>query len=112
MSRQGLMDDSGYDFFDVSDCANYESCREDAYNDGYTKGRTDALNIDMEKPMHFTDEQKAWVKNYIIINAKRQRADAIDEFVNECVKFEDLTFDREHIRRIKLIAEQLKEQNK
>lgn len=35
MSRQGLMDDCGYDFFDVSDCANYENCREDAYNDGY-----------------------------------------------------------------------------
>lgn len=35
MSRQGLMDDSGYDFFDASDCSNYESCREEAYNDGY-----------------------------------------------------------------------------
>lgn len=46
------------------------------------KVRADALNIDMEKPMHFTDEQKAWVKNYIIINAKRQRADAI----NECIE--------------------------
>lgn len=45
------------------------------------KVRADALNIDMEKPMHFTDEQKAWVKNYIIINAKRQRADAIDECI-------------------------------
>lgn len=43
MSRQGLMDDSGYDFFDVSDCANYESCREDAYNDGYEKGKADGI---------------------------------------------------------------------
>lgn len=43
MARQGLMDDAGYDFFDVSDCANYESCREDAYNDGYEKGRADAI---------------------------------------------------------------------
>lgn len=51
----------------------------------WRKGREDALNIDMEKPMHFTDEQKAWVKNYIIINAKRQRADAIDEFVEDII---------------------------
>ena len=35
--------------------------------------------------------------------------DAIDEFVKECVKFEDLTFDKGHIHRIKMIAEQLKE---
>ena len=45
MARQGLMDDSGYDFFDVSDCSNYESCREDAFNDGYEKGRAD-MKID------------------------------------------------------------------
>lgn len=44
MARQGLMDDSGYDFFDVSDCSNYESCREDAYNDGYEKGKSDMLD--------------------------------------------------------------------
>ena len=49
MARQGLMDDSGYDFFDVSDCANYESCREDAYNDGYEKGRADAIDEFEEK---------------------------------------------------------------
>lgn len=36
MARQGLMDDSGYDFFDASDCSNYESCTEEAYNDGYS----------------------------------------------------------------------------
>ena len=39
---------------------------------------------------------------------KKGRADAIDEFVNECVKFEDLTFNKEHIQIIKMIAEQLK----
>ena len=38
------------------------------------------------------------------------RADAIDEFVNECIEYEDLTFENEHIERIKKIAEQLKEQ--
>jgi len=43
MARQGLMDDSGYDFFDAGDCANYESCREEAFNDGYQQGKTDTL---------------------------------------------------------------------
>lgn len=43
MSRQGLMDDSGYDFFDVSDCANYESCREEAYEQGRAYGRKEAI---------------------------------------------------------------------
>ena len=40
---------------------------------------------------------------------QQSRIDAIDEFVKECVKFEDLTFDEGHIHRIKMIAEQLKE---
>lgn len=51
----------------------------------YQLRRADALNIDMEKPMHFTNEQKNWIKKYIIINAKRQRADAIDKY-NEKIK--------------------------
>lgn len=50
----------------------------------YEQGRADALNIDMDEPMHFTDKQKAWIKNYIIINAKRQRAEVVDEFVRRC----------------------------
>ena len=48
--------------------------------DSYEKGRADALNIDMDKPMHFTDEQKAWVKKYISINGERQRVDGAREF--------------------------------
>lgn len=58
MARQGLMDDAGYDFFDVSDCANYESCREDAYNDGYEKGRADMLDkiIQAEKNKYYCVE--------------------------------------------------------
>lgn len=40
---------------------------------------------------------------------KKGKADGIDEFVKECVEFEDLTFNKEHIQRIKMIAEQLKE---
>lgn len=28
--------------------------------------------------MHFTPEQKAWVKKYLSINGERQRADAIE----------------------------------
>ena len=38
------------------------------------------------------------------------RSDAIDEFVKECCEYEDLTFDKYAIQRIKSIAEQLKEQ--
>ena len=39
-------------------------------------------SIELEKPMHFTAEQTAWIKKFISINAIRQRADAIEE----CVK--------------------------
>lgn len=60
------------------------------------KGKTDALSIDMEKPMHFTDEQKAWIKQYIIINAKRQRADVIDEFAKEFHKYIGFNKDINH----------------
>ena len=70
MSRQGLMDDSGYDFFDVSDCANYESCREEAYNDGYEKGRADQK----EEDNAFFNFEGAWE-----LEKKKVRADAIDE---------------------------------
>lgn len=55
--------------------------------------RADALDIDMDEPMHFTDKQKAWIKNYIVINAKRQRADAIEE-VDRIIQFvKDNSFD-------------------
>lgn len=38
------------------------------------------LDLDLYTPMHFTPEQKAWIKKYIAINGERQRADTIDEF--------------------------------
>lgn len=40
----------------------------------------DALNIDLDTPMHFTNEQKAWVKKYLSINGERQRVDGAREF--------------------------------
>lgn len=40
----------------------------------------DALNIDLDTPMHFTPEQKAWVKKYIAINGERQRVEGAREF--------------------------------
>ena len=43
----------------------------------------EAPYVDLDTPMHFTPEQKAWVKKYIAINAERQRADAIDEALYE-----------------------------
>ena len=55
-----------------------EDTRE--YSADYYKGYADALDIDMDKPMHFTDEQKAWVKKYLSINGERQRADGAREF--------------------------------
>lgn len=84
------------------------------YDRGYQQGIADALSIDMDKPMHFTDEQKAWIKNYIIINAKRQRADAIEDVWN---KANEHSFtDALGIRGVDLsvlenILEQLKQQN-
>lgn len=62
----------------------------------YQQGRADALDIDMDKPMHFTPEQKAWVKKYISINGERQRADGAREFAellkkkfNEFIDYDD-----------------------
>lgn len=87
--------------------------------DAYYKGQADALNIDMEKPMCFTDEQKAWIKNYVIINAKRQRAEAIDDFVRE-IKSADYVGEEDYLLQdcdavlidtVEYIAEKLKEQN-
>ena len=40
---------------------------------------------------------------------KQIREKAIDDFVNECICYEHLTFEQEHIERIQEIAEQLKE---
>ena len=38
------------------------------------------LDLDIYTPMHFTPEQKAWIKKYIAINGERQRADGAREF--------------------------------
>ncbi len=101
-----------------SECNDYFQCSVcDYIEQRYEQGRADALNIDMEKPMHFTDEQKAWVKNYIIINAKRQRIYAINKFVANAIK-EFQKFDKEHGQPtlgvisdiLSDVAEQLKEQ--
>ena len=74
MARQGLMDDAGYDFFDVSDCANYESCREDAYKDGYEKGRADAFNeiLNEMRKSPFASDKATFVKKYIDEQLKEQ----------------------------------------
>lgn len=91
--------------------------KEDVFGDichayqAYEQGRADALEIDMDKPMHFTDEQKAWIKNYIIINAERQRADAI-EFISDELIYPLLDeYDRglwERINHIELAREWIK----
>lgn len=53
----------------------------------YEQGMADALNIDLDTPMHFTNEQKAWVKKYISINGERQRADGAKEFAEWIHKY-------------------------
>lgn len=51
----------------------------------------DALNIDLDTPMHFTPEQKAWVKKYIAINGERQRVEGAREFAEWLCKKSDYT---------------------
>jgi len=122
------------------DCSSVEELRHNAYNKGradyeneckkrycvyadkdciigniigedyYQQGYADALNIDMDKPMHFTDEQKAWVKNYIILNAERQRADGIDAFF-KALNRDNLIRNENDLIIASMLAEQLKEQN-
>lgn len=68
----------------------------DMVDKAYEQGRADAIDIDMNKPMHFTDEQKAWIKKYICINAEIQRAEAIDEvkeLVAQCASISDADWD-------------------
>lgn len=57
------------------------------YAKGYQRGKADALNIDLDTPMHFTPEQKAWIKKYIAINGERQRADGAREFAEWIHKY-------------------------
>lgn len=63
MSRQGLMDDSGYDFFDVSDCANYESCREEAYNDGYSDAIDEFARAFIEEGKKIKYLRHLWIES-------------------------------------------------
>lgn len=94
--------------FDLEDnCYGFES--KSTYDRGYKQGRADALSIDMGKPMHFTDEQKAWVKKYIIINAELQRERAIEETI--CfIKHEEAEGNIHSLDDYDRIAELVKEQ--
>jgi len=78
------------------------------------KVKTDAIEefcneIDIDKPMHFTKEQAAWIKKYVIL----KRHDAIDELVKEFDKSIKSEIRREYwwtdvVVRMKKIAERLK----
>lgn len=66
--------------------------------------------IELDKPMHFTKEQTAWIKKYVIL----KRHDAIDELVKEFDKSIKSEIRREYwwtdvVVRVKKIGEQLKE---
>ena len=52
----------------------------------------DALDLDLDTPMHFTPEQKAWIKKYISINGERQRVDGAREFAEWLPQHFDLRF--------------------
>lgn len=69
-----------------------KSCTDTSYQCGYQQGKADALNIDLDTPMHFTDEQKAWIKKYISINGERQRTDGVKEFAEWLPQHFDLRF--------------------
>lgn len=73
MGRQGLMDDTGYNFFDVSNCLNFENCRKDAYKDAIEeiKHQMISLHTDMilrygadiiEAKCDAFDELKKWLE--------------------------------------------------
>ena len=47
-------------------------------------------------------------EEYTIRKSNKQYNKAIDDFVKECIFYEHLTFEQEHIERIQAIAEQLK----
>lgn len=51
-------------------------------------------------------------KEDIELNRKAMYNKAIDDFVNECIGYEHLTFEQEHIERIQAIAKQLKVSDK
>lgn len=77
MSRQGLMDDSGYNGFD--ECSCYESCTEEAFREGYESAIdefvTIAEKINITYPhANFNDHDKEeivkYMRNLIIKSAK------------------------------------------
>ena len=51
--------------------------------------RIEAPYVDLDTPMHFTQEQKAWVKKYISINGERQRLDGINDCLEIVQKIKD-----------------------
>lgn len=62
-------------YFDISD---YEKIKMEQLLKSI-----DALNIDLDTPMHFTPEQKAWIKKYIIKNAQANYERGAREFAEK-----------------------------
>ena len=114
------LDDKYLGYLQVMDednnCENWEKeTKWDLQEEHDAKVRETAIEefiseIDLDKPMHFTKEQAAWIKKYVIL----KKHDAIDELVKEFDKSIKYEIRSEYwwtdvIVRMKKIAEQLKE---
>lgn len=71
----------------TNECGEESKCMRDvdeakytSYIAGKKQGKSEALNIDIDTPMHFTPEQKALVKNYIIKNGRANYERGAREF--------------------------------
>lgn len=73
--REGLMDDTGYNFFEADDCTHYESCTQEAYE----RGQTDLL---MPYDVESIEELIENVKR----KAKKEVADSLE---TELLHWED-----------------------
>lgn len=60
-----------------------------------------------------TEDENVWCATFRRMIKEQPTVDdgynqALEDFVKECVEYKDLAFGKEHIERIKMIAEQLK----
>lgn len=81
--REGLMDDSGYKFFEPDECSHYESCTKDAYE----RGQQDAV----EKLFPFIEHAQEGICDDVMEMTVDENGDTwctehCNNFCEECVK--------------------------
>ena len=83
-----------------------------AYHDGGNDYRYVFLKEEVEEIKQALEFYESALKNedgYLSAMCERKGYNkAIDDFVNECICYEHLVFEQEHIERMQAIAEQLK----